>query len=156
VSRHFSPFDRLVYLVISLLMMALAVTVWAAARPRFVMPTDEPLIAYLAPADSTGRDLYIRGLDSGMTLRVFESAAGIRDYTFSPDGRWVAFVESGGYTIEALDLTTGEHLTWVGCGASRCDRPRWRPGSVMIAYERISPDDEGVGRVWLLDVSDSL
>lgn len=152
--HHFSRFDRLVWSVIALLLSLFAVTFWAAARPRFTLPNDEPLIAWLAPADSRSRDLYVRGVNSGTTIQVLDSVAGIRDYAIDPAGRWIAFVENGGHRVEALDLTTGERLTWIGCGADRCDRPRWRPGYAMISYERISADDAGVGRVWLLDVND--
>ncbi len=124
-----------------------------------------PKIAYLAPADSVPRNIWIADPnDPSSAKQVTNSPSGIDDFAISPDGSQIAFTEenstAGTKDIKLLDLDTGGIEQVTNCADATCDNPTWRPDGQTIAYERVDFNSNllqggkaGPTRIWLIDLS---
>ncbi len=126
----------------------------------------QPLVAYLAPADSTPQNIWMADpADLGSARQITDSVVGIFDFAVSPDGRTIAFSERRtdrpATDIKLLDIETGSVTMGVQCDDSDCNSPVWRPDGNMLAYTRVDFNaalaNVGVSppRVWLADLSTS-
>jgi Tol biopolymer transport system component len=124
----------------------------------------QPLVAYLAPADSSPQNIWLADpANPADTRQITDSVVGIFDFAVSPDGRTIAFSERRtdrpATDIKLLDIETGIVRMGVQCDDSDCNSPVWRPDGDMLAYTRVDLNaamaNVGVSppRVWLADMT---
>ena len=124
-----------------------------------------PRIAYLYPADDAPHNIWITDpLHPDQAKQITDSPTGIDDYSVSPDGTKLAFVEAnpandtGAATsdIKLIDLASGALEQVTNCSNAVCTAPVWRPDGKVIAYERTEYDAQfgsGPPRIWLIDLT---
>ncbi len=124
-----------------------------------------PRIAYLYPADDAPHNIWITDpLQPDQARQVTDSPSGVDDYSVSPDGTKLAFVEvnpdkgTGAATsdIKLIDLASGALQQVTNCANAICNAPVWRPDGKVIAYERTEYDAQfgsGPPRIWLIDLT---
>lgn len=131
---------------------------------QFSFDVRQPLVAYLAPADSSPQNIWIADpTNPGSAEQITFSESGVFDYAVSPDGRQIVFSERRtdrpSSDLKLLDLDTRDVRVLVSCDDSDCNAPVWRPDGDMIAYTRVDFNSNvaNVGislpRLWLVDLT---
>lgn len=121
----------------------------SASSPRW--STDSGRIAYIQATDS-GQGLYVRWMDTGLTALISNLRKTPSSLTWSPDGRWLAFVMSVPVKGEPLakPRTKPEGAKWSE-PVTVIDKARYRwdgRGFLETAYEHlfVVPTDGGTPR----------
>jgi tricorn protease len=108
--------------------------------------TDNGTILRLAPLPSPdgeriafrdrNNDLYVVDRDSGEQVRVSTNREGIVDYSWSPDGRWLAFTEYETNTFMRIFLYDTEAGVRVPLTSDRVNShdPAWDPGGEFLYF----------------------
>ncbi len=121
----------------------------------------QPRIAYLYPADDTPHNLWITDpAQPDQARQITNSPTGIADYSVSPDGTQIAFVEQNPDNktsdIKLINIANGALQQVTNCANAVCVAPVWRPDGKVIAYERTEYDEQfgsSPPRIWLIDLS---
>lgn len=136
----------------------------AGARSQRVLPlwrgrrwefdVGRPRLIYLWPADGKA-DLYMQelGQESSRT-QLTRSAAGIEDFSTSPDGSDIAYTAisgDGGTSLHILNLIDESDRVVVDCGpASPCRAPAISPDGRWMAFEEHHLQEGVAGRLELV------
>ena len=107
---------------------------------------DGKWIAY----DDLGSNMYVLNISTGVSKKISSNQQGIRDFSWSPDSRWLAFVQ------EAKNTMTQIIIYNVGDGSSfelTTDRansfnPRWSPDGKFIYFLSDRSFTSLVGNPW--------
>jgi len=87
-----------------------------------------------------GRQLYVMRVDGGEARRITEARHGVRDFEFSPDGRWIAYRsgESGREQLHAIpgDAWSGAPADTLTHGEAGVESWEWAPDASRIYFTR--------------------
>jgi Tol biopolymer transport system component len=88
-----------------------------------------------------------RGSVSGTPTPVLKSRRPIRDHEFSPDGEWVAFMETGGQEDLFVARTDGREYRRLTDDVARDRAPAWSPDGRRLAFYS---DRSGGYQLWTI------
>lgn len=117
---------------------AIAVTAGPERASQLAWAPDSRRLAYVAEAGGT-RHLFLYDFDRAQSRQLTQAAANDSDPTFSPDGRWLAFLR-GRRQVLALNLASGEEKPLASAlvnGGAFFGGGRilaWSPDSQWLAY----------------------
>jgi len=118
-----------------------------------------PRVAYLAPAGSQQRDIYLYDLTTNTSEKITDARFGVADYEVAPDNSKIAYTrynEQGTSDIWLYDMETGSTQQLTNCVNASCGAPSWSNDGAQLAYEREEYDvafgQPGARRVWLIDL----
>jgi Tol biopolymer transport system component len=90
----------------------------------------------------------VRGLTTGSPMPILKSRRPIRDHELSPDGQWVAFMESGGQQEDLfVAKTDGTQYRRLTDDIARDRGPAWSPDGTRIAFYS---DRSGTYHLWTI------
>lgn len=118
-------------------------------------------VGYLYPAFGGIQNVYMTDIDNpDNQVQLTDTAYGVFDFNFSPDGRWLAFAEKNGdavATLRLMDIPNRRVIELVDCVAlnAYCTTPAFSPDGKMLAYQRSESinGSYGLSRIWLVDMS---
>lgn len=116
----------------------------------------QPLVMYLFPATGPA-DLYLLDLITAESQRLTSITGGIRDYSPSPDDRFVYLSANAG-PILRLDLETRRIQSAIACTQAVCSQVQVSPDGQYLAYEEIPlPGRERLPypQVWVIAIDNS-
>ncbi len=87
------------------------------------------------------------GTTVGPPAPVLKSTQPIRDHQMSPDGQWVAFVQTGGQEDLFVSRMDGKELRRLTDDAFRDRGPNWSPDGKTIAFYS---DRSGIYQIWII------
>lgn len=109
-------------------------------------PTGTIAFASLAPR---GWDVYITDVGTHQTRRLTDLAALDYNASFSPDGRWIAFVSERDGNMELYTVREdGTGLRRLTDEFGLDDHPAWSPDGKRIAFVSTRQPADTVGRAW--------
>ncbi len=150
--------DKLDFAVFCIVLLCLAGVAIAAYIDA---PSRQPSrVAYLYPASGAPQNVWLADIDaSSQPQQLTFSEAGVYDFDFSPDGRWLAYADRSGtgtITLRLLNLQTRRVIDAVDCVAleAYCTSPVFSPDGATLAYQRSEKSgvSYGLSRIWLVDL----
>jgi TolB protein len=167
-SSRFSRFDRLVFLVIALLLVAIGSLVWLAVRQTQVDAAPLPPAALFTTLDNDNREqihvvplaLDPPGTPTAAVEPLTRQPGGIWDFAASPDGRTIVYSalnEDGTSDLWRLDRATGDDIALLDCPQAACANPTFSPDGRLLAFSRRNATEFSAPvvsppRLWLLDM----
>jgi Tol biopolymer transport system component len=143
-----------------LILIVIGAAVWLTRRsPVKPERTSTPpigQIVYLAPADTSARNLVLDDLSGGVR-QLTDTADGIEDFAVSPDGQHIAYSLNNADStadIWLIDLASGDTRPLTNCVRAICTAPSWNPDGTQLLYQRRefnTPDRDSW--VWVVDVN---
>lgn len=158
-------FTRITTLAVTLLLVTALLLVATAAVLGAAIPGGNQ-IAFVAPSNSFNWDIFVMDVDRrlayNLTAPYFPWYVRNRQPTWSPDGRWLAFVAGNNrhMNIMVLDMFTGR-MRYLSESHNDQDEPTWSPtGTDRLAYSVHNGTDWDIyvqrldaSRVWLTSSS---
>ncbi len=122
---------------------------------RWSFSIEPAIVYYLSPANARIRTLWAVSADTE-PYEVFAPENGVHGYDPRPDGRQVAvavFDQSAYSTnIWLIDPDGSNPVQLTDCAPGSCQQPTWSPDGNFIAYEKMSPAENGAlgpSRIWV-------
>ncbi len=118
-------------------------------------------VGYLYPAFGGIQNVYVSDIDNPENqIQLTDTAYGVFDFDFSPDGRWLAFAEKNGdaiATLRLMDIPNRRIVELVDCIAldAYCTTPKFSPDGTILSYQRTESMNGryGLSRIWLVDMT---
>jgi Tol biopolymer transport system component/DNA-binding winged helix-turn-helix (wHTH) protein len=107
-----------------------------------ISPNGQQLVYAQRPDSSTGRDLYIRGVDQGTPVRVTTDPADDHSAAWSPSGDRIVFVRSypnGSCALVVVPVPIGPERVATRCESSTYTRVSWLDGDTVAIGDKPGP-----------------
>lgn len=104
----------------------------ALLRYGGIPSSDEKWIAY----DDLESNMYILNIDNGKSKKISNNQEGIGDFSWSPDSKWLAFVQVAANTmaqIKIYDIVNGTSFD-LTTDRANSQNPRWSPDGEFIYF----------------------
>jgi Tol biopolymer transport system component len=120
-----------------------------------------PRVGYLYPAFGGIQNVHMLDIDDpDNPVQLTDTAYGVFDFAFSPDGRWLVFAEKNQdaiATLRLMDVHSRQVVDLVDCIAASayCTTPSFSPDGRLLAYQRSESlnNSYGLSRIWLVDMT---
>ena len=108
--------------------------------------SDGKWIAY----DDLGNNMYVLNISSGVSTKISTNQEGIRDFSWSPDNQWLAFVQSASNTMAQIKIYNVETGASFDLTTDRANsfNPRWSPDGRFIYFLSDRSFTSLVGSPW--------
>ena len=115
-----------------------------------------PRVAYLAPANSRTRNVFVADLSTGAMRQITAATYGVENFAVSADGSQIAYTQNnndGTADVWIINAAGGTPRQVTACVAAMCTAPTWHPDGSQLAYQRIDFGAGGASRVWLVNLT---
>ena len=107
---------------------------------------DDKWIAY----DDLESNMYVLNVASGVSTKISTNSEGIRDFAWSPDSKWIAFVQSALNTMSQIHIYNVDTSSSFELTTDRANsvNPRWNPDGKFIYFLSDRSFTSLVGSPW--------
>ncbi len=118
----------------------------ALLRYAGIPSPDGKWIAY----NDLGSHMYLLNISSGISKKISSNEEGIRDFSWSPDSQWLAFVQSAGNTMAQIKIYNVGNGTSFDLTTDRANsfNPCWSPDGEFIYFLSDRSFTSLVGSPW--------
>lgn len=108
--------------------------------------SDGKWIAY----DDLGNNMYVLNISTGLSKKISSNEEGIRDFSWSPDSKWLAFVQAAKNTMNQIKIYNVETGTSFDLTTDRANsfNPRWSKDGKFIYFLSDRSFTSLVGSPW--------
>lgn len=108
--------------------------------------SDGKWIAY----DDLGNNMYVLNISTGLSKKISSNEEGIRDFSWSPDSKWLAFVQAAKNTMAQIKIYNVETGTSFDLTTDRANsfNPRWSQDGKFIYFLSDRSFTSLVGSPW--------
>jgi tricorn protease len=86
--------------------------------------------------DDLGNNMYVLNISSGVSKKISTNEEGIRDFSWAPDSKWLAFVQSATNTMSQIKIYNVDQGDSFDLTTDRANsfNPRWSPDGEFIYF----------------------
>jgi nickel/cobalt exporter len=117
-------------------------------------------VLFVSPDEDKRNQIHAVPAAGGEITRLTQEPQGVRDFSVSPDGAWLAYSasdETGGTNLWRLDTRSMQRTRLLACPTALCGKMIWSRDGGRALYSRLGMTSEeaalGIPSVWWLDVS---